>query len=118
MNVGCERNLHAICRRKQEGMISVKRAVDDETIEYVSVLAQLDLAVEEKEQVREDISKMLDYMDKLKELDDLDAEPLCDAFSACNVLREDVVTNGNGSGELAEKVPEGMNGMFSVPRNA
>lgn len=43
--------------------------ITDETIEYVGILAKLALSDEEKEQARRDMGRMLDYIDKLNELD-------------------------------------------------
>lgn len=43
--------------------------ISDETIEYVGILAKLELSEEEKEQAKADMGKMLDYIDKLNELD-------------------------------------------------
>ena len=43
--------------------------ISDETIEYVGILAKLALSEEEKEQARKDMGSMLDYIDKLGELD-------------------------------------------------
>ena len=43
--------------------------IDDETIEYVGILAKLELSGEEKEQAKADMGRMLDYIDKLNELD-------------------------------------------------
>ena len=45
--------------------------ISDETIEYVGILAKLELSEEEKEQAKADMGKMLDYIDKLNELDTL-----------------------------------------------
>ena len=42
--------------------------IDDETIEYVGILAKLELSGEEKEQAKKDMESMLDYVDKLNEL--------------------------------------------------
>ena len=43
--------------------------ISDETIEYVGILAKLELSGEEKEQAKKDMESMLDYVDKLNELD-------------------------------------------------
>ena len=43
--------------------------ISDETIEYVGILAKLELSDEEKEQAKKDMGSMLDYIDKLGELD-------------------------------------------------
>ncbi len=39
--------------------------IDDETIEYVGILAKLELSAEEKERAKADMGRMLDYIDKL-----------------------------------------------------
>ena len=46
--------------------------ISDETIEYVGILAKLELSPEEKEEAKKDMGRMLDYIDKLNELDDRD----------------------------------------------
>ena len=43
--------------------------VDDATIEYVGILAKLELSQEERQAAKRDMSRMLDYVDKLNELD-------------------------------------------------
>ena len=43
--------------------------ISDETIEYVGILAKLELSDEEKEQAKKDMETMLDYIDTLNELD-------------------------------------------------
>lgn len=40
--------------------------ISDETIEYVGILAKLELSPEEKEQAKKDMGNMLDYIDMLK----------------------------------------------------
>ena len=42
--------------------------ISDETIEYVGILAKLELSEEEKEQAKSDMETMLDYIDTLNEL--------------------------------------------------
>ena len=42
--------------------------ISDETIEYVGILAKLELSEEEKEQAKKDMGSMLDYIDKLNDL--------------------------------------------------
>lgn len=59
--------------------------ISDETIEYVGILAKLELSDEEKEQAKSDMGRMLDYIDKLGELDTTDVEPMSHVFSVENV---------------------------------
>ena len=43
--------------------------ISDETMEYVGILAKLELSDAEKEAAKRDMGRMLDYIDKLNELD-------------------------------------------------
>lgn len=87
-----------------------------ETIEYVGILAKLELSAEEKEQAKADMGRMLDYIDKLGELDTTDVEPMSHVFPVENVFREDVVTNGDEREQLLSNAPQEKDGMFVVPR--
>ena len=90
--------------------------ISDETIEYVGILAKLELSGEEKEQAKKDMGRMLDYIDKLNELDTTGVEPMSHVFQVQNVFREDVVTNGDDSENIVKNAPEEKDGMFVVPR--
>ncbi len=90
--------------------------ISDETIEYVGILAKLELSAEEKGQAKADMGRMLDYIDKLGELDTTGVEPLSHVFPVQNVFREDVVTNSDMREELLGNAPEQKDGMFMVPR--
>ena len=79
--------------------------ISDETIEYVGILAKLELNEEEKEQAKKDMGAMLDYIDKLNELDTTGVEPMSHVFPVTNVFREDVVTNGDGSEATLSNAP-------------
>lgn len=90
--------------------------INDETIEYVGILAKLELSAEEKAQAKSDMGRMLDYIDKLGELDTTDVEPMSHVFPVENVFREDVVTNGDERERMLSNAPQEKDGMFVVPR--
>ena len=90
--------------------------ISDETIEYVGILAKLELSEEEKEQAKADMGKMLDYIDKLNELDTSGVEPMSHVFPVNNVFREDVVTNGDEHEKILANAPEEKDQSFKVPR--
>lgn len=90
--------------------------ISDETIEYVGILAKLDLSDEEKEQAKTDMGKMLDYIDKLNELDTSNVEPMSHVFPVNNVFREDVVVNGDHRDEIIKNAPAAKEGSFMVPK--
>jgi aspartyl-tRNA(Asn)/glutamyl-tRNA(Gln) amidotransferase subunit C len=90
--------------------------ISDETIDYVGILAKLELSDEEKEQAKVDMGRMLDYIDKLGELDTTGIEPMSHVFSVQNVFREDIVTNGDESAKTLKNAPGEKDNMFMVPR--
>ena len=90
--------------------------ISDETIEYVGILAKLELSDEEKEKAKEDMGKMLDYIDKLNELDTSNVEPMSHVFPVNNVFREDVVTNCVERENILKNAPEEKDGAFVVPK--
>ncbi len=90
--------------------------ITDETIEYVGILAKLELSDEEREQAKKDMGKMLDYIDKLAELDTTGIEPMSHVFPVQNVFREDVVTNGDESEKTLRNAPGVKDNMFMVQK--
>ncbi len=90
--------------------------ISDETMEYVGILAKLELSEEEKEKAKKDMGKMLDYIDKLNELDTSGVEPMSHVFPVHNVFREDVVTNGDDRENILKNAPEERDGAFVVPK--
>ena len=90
--------------------------ISDETIEYVGILAKLELSEEEKEAAKKDMGRMLDYIDKLNELDTSNVEPMSHVFPVHNVFREDVVVNGDDRENMLANAPEQKDGQYEVPR--
>ncbi|GFI21615.1 aspartyl/glutamyl-tRNA(Asn/Gln) amidotransferase subunit C [Lachnospiraceae bacterium] len=90
--------------------------ITDETIEYVGILAKLALSKEEKEQAKKDMNRMLDYIDKLAELDTTGIEPMSHVFPIQNVFREDIVTNSDQSENTLKNAPGTKDNMFMVPK--
>lgn len=93
-----------------------KNVISDETIEYVGILAKLDLSGTEKEQAKEDMANMLDYIDMLNELDTSGVEPMSHVFPVRNVFREDVVANGDDRENMLANAPEQKDGCYKVPK--
>ena len=90
--------------------------IDDQMIEYVGILAKLELSEEEKEAARKDMGSMLDYIDKLNELDTSGVEPMTHIFPIANVFREDVVTNGDERELTLAYAPARKDDAFKVPK--
>ena len=90
--------------------------ISDETIEYVGILAKLELSDAEKEEAKKDMGRMLDYIDKLNELDTAGVEPMSHVFPVQNVFREDVVTNEDDSENMLKNAPVERDHMYEVPK--
>ena len=90
--------------------------IDDATIEYVGILAKLELSDDEKEKAKSDMGRMLDYIDMLNQLDTSNVEPMSHIFPVNNVFRDDVVTNGDGSEATLANAPVKKDGGFKVPK--
>ena len=98
---------------KEESMANI---ITDEIIDEVSILAKLELEGETRENAKKDMARMLDYVDKLNELDTTGIEPMSHIFSVDNVFREDEVTNTDEHEKTLANAPGEKNQMFKVPR--
>ena len=87
-----------------------------ETIDYVSILAKLKLTPEETEGARSDMQKMLDYVEKLNELDTDGVEPMTHLFPYVNVFREYIVTFGYARVEMLANAAKTKDGLYLVPK--
>ena len=94
----------------------MSKKISNETIEYIGILSKLELNQEEKEQASSDIEMMLNFFDKMNELDTEGVEPMSHPICKTNVFRDDVVTNGDMSVEILRNAPMVSEGMFGVPK--
>lgn len=90
--------------------------ISDETIEYIGILAKLELSDEEKEAAKVDMGRMLDYFDKLNELDTDGVEPMSHIFPIHNVFRDDIVTGTDDHENILSNAPAQKDGAFKVPK--
>ncbi len=90
--------------------------ITDDVVTYVSALAGLELSAKERRKAGQDMTQMLEYMDRLKEVDISGTEPMVHVLPLQNVFREDVVTNGDGSSETLQNAPCKKGDLFVVPK--
>jgi aspartyl-tRNA(Asn)/glutamyl-tRNA(Gln) amidotransferase subunit C len=65
--------------------------VTDTLIEKLANLSRLDFNKTEKEAIKNDLNKILGFIEKLNELDTTGIEPLLHMSEAVNIVRPDVV---------------------------
>ena len=99
-----------------KGTITMHNVINDDTIEYVGILAKLSLTDEEKEKAKEDMAEMLNYFDKMGELETSGVEPMTHVFMTSNVMREDEVTNCDGRISALKNAPQCNGEAFIVPK--
>ncbi|MEN0055910.1 MAG: Asp-tRNA(Asn)/Glu-tRNA(Gln) amidotransferase subunit GatC [Mucilaginibacter sp.] len=90
--------------------------IDKETVEKVAHLARLELNETEKQEMIKDMSKILDFMAKLNELDTSGVEPLVYMTGDVNVLREDVVKQQITHEEALQNAPKHDEDYFLVAK--
>ena len=90
--------------------------ISSDVIEEVEILAKLQLTPEEKVKAGQDMEEMIEYFDKMNELDTEGVEPLTHIFNMGNVMREDERTNEDGSEDALKNAPEKHNMAFVVPK--
>lgn len=85
-------------------------------VEYIANLARLEFKEEEKEKFTEQFNRILEYMDKLNELDTTDVEPLYHVIDIKNVFREDIVKPSYPREEILKNAPSRTEYFFKVPK--
>lgn len=90
--------------------------VNDELIAQLSNLARLEFSAEERGGIREDLQRMITFVEKLGELDTSNISPLLHMTSDVNVLREDVVKPVITREEGLKNAPSANELYFKVPK--
>ena len=85
-------------------------------IEHVALLARLKFSENEVERFTTQLNSLLDYMDKLAELDTSQVEPTFHAVSQKNILRDDIVHSSLPRDLTLSNAPDGDRGFFQVPK--
>jgi aspartyl-tRNA(Asn)/glutamyl-tRNA(Gln) amidotransferase subunit C len=88
--------------------------ITDDLIDYIGELSRLALSPEEKEARKRDLTDILNYMDKLNELDTADLPEMTHPFDAVNRFREDELRNGDRREEMLRNAPDRKGDYFKV----
>ena len=80
------------------------------------MLARLSLTEEEKELFSAQLSSILDYMEKLNELDTENVEPTSHVLSLSNVMREDTPRDSIPMEDALSNAPDRTEKFFRVPK--
>ena len=87
-----------------------------EEVDHIALLSRLELSAPERERAATELSQILNYFEKLNELDTENVEPTSQAIPVTNVLREDIVSPSLSPEAALKNAPESAANMFQVPR--
>lgn len=87
-----------------------------EEVNKVAHLARLELKGDEVERMTGEMNNIIDYIDKLDELDTDSVEPTCHAVPVTNAFREDVEKKDFTIEEALANAPSAEYGCFKVPK--
>lgn len=92
----------------------MKLTKDD--VVYVAELARLEFNDDELKVFSDQLTSILDYAEKLNELDTSNIMPTAHVLPVNNVLREDVVIPSLDREKVLQNAPDQQNGCFKVPK--
>lgn len=90
--------------------------IDAKMVDDLANLARLRFDDSEKESIREDLQKMVAFVEKLQEVDTEGVAPLLHISDAANVLREDIVQGSVSRTEALQNSPVKDEAFFKVPK--
>ena len=90
--------------------------VTDALVDKIANLAKLSFNEVEKKEIREDLEKMIGFVDQLNSIDISGTEPLMHMSSEVNVLRDDEVSGSVSTEEALKNAPRSAGPFFTVPK--
>lgn len=86
-----------------------------EEVRKIALLSRLDFDDDEADAFADQISSILEYVQKLNELNTDGVEPTSHSLSLASVMREDAVVPSLANEQALANAPEAETGCFRVP---
>jgi len=90
--------------------------IDLKTIKHISKLSRISVDDAKAKKLAEDMNSIFDFIEKLKELDTDNVEPLTSVAETTLKLRVDEVKSGNIREQVLKNSPDENDDFFVVPR--
>jgi len=90
-------------------------ALTRDEVQHIAKLARLKLTAEEEARYTEQLSDILDYAARLREIDTSAISPTASVLSLDAPLREDVLREGPPQEDILANAPSKSDAMFQVP---
>lgn len=91
-------------------------ALSRDDVRHVAKLARLEFSEEEEARMAEEMSQILEYVEKLNELDTSGVPPMSHVLEVKNVFRKDEIKSRIDQDQALEPAPEAEQGYFQVPK--
>ena len=91
-------------------------AISKDTVKYVAHLARIDLKPKELDKLSAQLKGILDFIDKLKELDTKNISPTSHILPINNVFREDEPRLSLSGDKALKNAPQREENFFGVPK--
>ena len=91
-------------------------AIDADLVRHIGKLSRIELSEEQVEPLGRQLAAILEYFDKLQELDTEGVEPMAHAVELHNVLADDVPAAGLPPEKALANAPERDGDFFKVPK--
>ena len=90
--------------------------ITPEMVEYVSLLSRLEFSDSEKERFSGELSQIIEYFEKINQLDTENVPPTSHVLETKNILRKDEVGTMLGSEKALATAPKKHEDFFLVPQ--
>lgn len=90
--------------------------IDDHLINHLAKLSKLEFDQESKQEIKGNLQKILNLVEKLNELDTENVEPLVYMSENKNILREDVVDMKITKEQALKNAPDKDSDYIKVPK--
>jgi len=88
--------------------------ITQEQIKHIARLARIALDQDEEKQLSDDLGKILDYIEQLKQVDVSNVNPSYHCLEQENVLREDIAIDSNSREKIISQFPNSQAGFNKV----
>jgi aspartyl-tRNA(Asn)/glutamyl-tRNA(Gln) amidotransferase subunit C len=92
------------------------KKIDQAQVRKVAKLSRLELTEAEVEEFAGQLSAILDYVEKMNDLDTTNVEPLAHCLPISNVLRQDCIKESLGTEKTLGNAPQRDGEFFKVPK--
>jgi aspartyl-tRNA(Asn)/glutamyl-tRNA(Gln) amidotransferase subunit C len=90
--------------------------INPEAVAKIAKLAGLKIPVEEQVSVAGELSKILDWVAQLDEVDVTDVEPLMNVNDGSLRMRPDIINDGDKAADILANAPAKTADFFTVPK--